>query len=125
MAAKKKAPAAGRANAKKNGSGAAGVLRRPFLISVGALALAEEQVSSLVDSLTKRGEKAQKLGEKYFKKLRKNSSDILKRVQKKEENKAEPKDDLILRALHWLNVPTHDDIVALDKKVDALLRKVA
>lgn len=121
MAKKKASPAA---QAKKNGAGAAGVLRRPFLISVGALALAEEQVSHFVDSLTKRGEKAQKLGEKYFKRLRKNGSDILKRVQKIEK-KAEPKDDLILRALHWLNVPTRDDIVALDKKVDALLRRVA
>lgn len=124
MAAKKKAKTAGGAKANADSS-AAGVLRRPFLISVGALALAEEQASGLVDSLTKRGEKAQKAGQKYIKKLMENGRQKSKDSKKKAEKKAEPREDWVLRALHWLNIPTREDIDALDKKVDALLKRVA
>jgi poly(hydroxyalkanoate) granule-associated protein len=124
MAAKKKAKTVGWTKANADSS-AAGVLRRPFLISVGALALAEEQASGLVDSLTKRGEKAQKAGQKYIKKLMENGRQKSKDSKKKAEKKAEPREDWVLRALHWLNIPTREDIDALDKKVDALLKRVA
>ncbi len=124
MAAKKKAKAPVRVKANAESS-AAGVLRRPFLMSVGALALAEEQASSLMDSLTKRGEKAQKAGQKYIKKLTENGRKKSENSKKKAEKKAEPREDWFLRALHWLNIPTREDIEALDKKVDALLKRVA
>ena len=61
MATKKKT----KKNTRAKGNGktdTAELLRRPFLISVGLLAMAEEQASSLIDSLVERGEKAQKAG---------------------------------------------------------------
>lgn len=100
------------------------LLRRPLLISVGLLALAEEQASSLIDSLIERGEKAEKAGEKYIKKLNKNASKAFKK-SKKAVKKRQPKGDLIERTLHRLNVPSRNDIDKLNKKVDTLMRKVA
>jgi len=73
--------------AKKNGdTKEIGVLRRPFLISVGAFALAEEQASSMIDSLIERGEKARKAGEKYMKKLNKNVSKVQEDEKLEEES---------------------------------------
>jgi len=109
--------------AKKNGKAKdTGLLRRPFLISVGALALAEEQASSVIDSLLDRGEKARKAGEKYMKKEDASKSDKKKPVAKKKSRAGE---DLLGRALHWLNIPTRKDIEKLNRKVDSLLKKVA
>jgi poly(hydroxyalkanoate) granule-associated protein len=109
----------------KNGSAAADMLRRPFLISVGALALVEEQASSMIDSLVKRGEKARKAGEKYLKKLNKKVAEKPKKQEKVEKKTEEPETDWYLRALEWLNLPTRDDVDQLNKRIDALMRKVA
>ena len=108
---------------KKNGKAKdTGLLRRPFLISVGALALAEEQASDMIDSLLDRGEKARKAGEKYMKKEDASKSSEKKPAAKKKSRAGE---DLLGRALHWLNIPTRKDIEKLNRKVDSLLKKVA
>ena len=108
---------------KKNGKAKdTGLLRRPFLISVGALALAEEQASDMIDSLLDRGEKARKAGEKYMKKEDASKSAKKKPAAKKKSRAGE---DLLGRALHWLNIPTRKDIEKLNRKVDSLLKKVA
>jgi poly(hydroxyalkanoate) granule-associated protein len=108
---------------KKNGKAKdTGLLRRPFLISVGALALAEEQASDMIDSLLDRGEKARKAGEKYMKKENASKSAKKKPAAKK---KAFSGEELLGRALHWLNIPTRKDIEKLNRKVDSLLKKVA
>jgi len=121
----KKAKTKKAARAKGNGKlNAVDMLRRPLLISIGALALAEEQASDLIDSLIEKGEKAQKAGEKYLKKLEKRASETFEKPKSAAE-KRQPKEDWILRALHWLNVPTRHDIEKLNNKVDTLMRKVA
>ncbi len=123
MAKAKKSKKADRA--KGNGSpDVGGVLRRPLLISVGALALAEEQASSMIDSFVKRGEKTRKAGEKYLKKVLKNAS-AKSEKPKNSKKQQESKDDWILRALHWLNIPTRYDVERLNKKVEAMMKKVA
>jgi polyhydroxyalkanoate synthesis regulator phasin len=86
--------------------------------------MAEEQASSLIDSLIEQGEKAEKAGEKYVKKLNKDASKTLKKAKKSAE-KRRPNGDWIIRTLHWLNVPTRDDVEKLSKKVDTLMKKVA
>jgi poly(hydroxyalkanoate) granule-associated protein len=123
MAAKKKNKKA--APAKSNGKEkSSDILRRPFLISVGALAMAEEAATDVIDSLLERGEKARKEGEKYMKKLEKKSSKATGK-SKKSKKKASADEDLLQRALHWLNMPTRKEIETLSKKVDALSKKVA
>ena len=123
MAAKKKnkkaAPEKGSEKEKSSD-----ILRRPFLISVGALALAEEVATEAIDSLIERGEKARKAGEKYMKKLEKKSSRAPGK-SKKSKKTASTEEDLLQRALHWLNMPTRKEIEKLSKKVDALTKKVA
>lgn len=122
MAAKKKT--AKTDSAKKNGKAKSNdVLRRPFLISVGALALAEERAAEVIDSLIERGEKARKAGEKYMKKLNENAPGTS--AKSKKRKKSGTGEDLVQRTLHWLNVPTRDEIQKLNKKVDALMKKVA
>jgi poly(hydroxyalkanoate) granule-associated protein len=118
---------------KKNAAAAAAdLVRRPLLMSLGAISLIEEELADLMDSWVERGEKAQKNGRKYIKKLRKKGAEIFKETKEKAKEKAEeaqeevePKEELIPRILHWLNIPTHEDIQALDKRVDDLLKKVA
>jgi poly(hydroxyalkanoate) granule-associated protein len=96
-----------------------------LLISVGALALAEEQASDLLDSFVKRGEKTRKAGKKYVKKLLKNGSKTSAKPVKKEKKAERQEDDWVQRALHWLNIPTRNDIEQINKKVEALARRVA
>ena len=121
----KKAGTKKTARAKNNGKfDAVDILKRPLLISLGALAMAEEQASDLIDSLIEKTEKAEKAGEKYLKKLNKKASKTSEKPKKGSE-KQQPKEDWILRALHWLNVPTRHDIEKLNNKVDTLMRKVA
>ena len=131
MAARKKitkrnkAKSADVESAKKNGKAkSTEILRRPFLISVGALAMAEETASEMIDSLMERGEKARKAGEKYMKDL--NGKDSKKTAKPKARKKSAKRgDDIITRALGWLNIPTADEVKKLSKKVDALTKKVA
>lgn len=123
MAAKKKNKKT--APEKTNGKAkSSDLLRRPFLISVGALALAEERATEVIDSLIERGEKARKAGEKYMKELEKEASKVSDK-SKKRKKKASPGEDLIDRALDWLNIPTRSQIEKLNKKVDTLMKKVA
>jgi poly(hydroxyalkanoate) granule-associated protein len=100
------------------------LLKRPFLISIGALVLAEEQTSNFINSLKEKSEKAQKAGEKYIKKLNKDASKALEKA-KKNGKKRQDKEDWVLRTLNWLSVPTRNDIEKLNRKVDALMKKVA
>ncbi len=130
MPARKK-PQGAKKQAKKKDSEplATRLLNFPILFSLGMLDFAEEQFSDFFEELTKRGEKTQKAGQKYVKKLMKRGSEQAKKAPQKVEKvgkKAEKeREEWILRALHRLNIPTRDDISALDKRVDSLLRKVA
>jgi poly(hydroxyalkanoate) granule-associated protein len=128
MPAKKKTRDVKQAKKKSPATSAARFLNLPLVLSLGVLSFAEEQVSDFVESLTKRGEKTEKAGRKYLKKLMKTGSEKAKQAPKKIEKKVEkeaPKEEWILRALHRLNIPTHNDLAALDKRVDALLKRVA
>lgn len=109
---------------KSNGKAkSSDILRRPFLISVGALALAEERATEVIDSLLKKGEKARKAGEKYMKELEKDAPKATGKTKTRKTKKSSAGEDLIESALHWLNIPTHDEIAKLNKKVDTLLKK--
>jgi polyhydroxyalkanoate synthesis regulator phasin len=135
MAAKSKTKKATRAKAKPgnkksdrakgNGSSnATDLLKDSFYVSIGALVMAEEQASSIIDSLVKTGKKAKRTGKKYIKELNKEAPEK-PRKSEKAEKKQEAGEDWILRALHWLNVPTHRDLEQINKKVDVIARKVA
>lgn len=95
--------------------------RTVLLASIGAVALAQDEVEDFVDRLVERGELAEKDGRKLVKDL------MESRKQKAQDARGEMGDELENRiedVLHRLNVPTKRDIDALSRKITALSQKV-
>jgi poly(hydroxyalkanoate) granule-associated protein len=91
--------------------------RKVLLASVGAMALAQDEVEDFVNRLVERGEIAEKDGKKLVR-------DLMER-RKKETQKAEKElDKRVEELLHRMNVPTKADIEALSAKIAALANKV-
>jgi polyhydroxyalkanoate synthesis regulator phasin len=91
--------------------------RKVLLASIGAMALAQDEVEDFVDRLVERGELAEKDGRKLVK-------EVMDR-RKKETKKAEDEvGKRVQEALDRLNVPTKGDIEALGDKIAALTKKV-
>lgn len=92
-------------------------VHKVLLASIGAFALAQEEIEDFVQKLVERGELAEKDGRKLV-------HEVMVR-RKKEAEKAE--DSLTRRVeeiLGRMNVPTKTDIDALGEKVAALAQKV-
>ena len=92
-------------------------LHKVMLASIGAVALAQEEIEDFVNKLVERGELAEKDGRKVV-------HDVMDR-RKKDAEKAE--DQLTKRVeeiLGRMNVPTKTDIDALGEKVALLTKKV-
>ncbi len=91
--------------------------RKVLLASIGAMALAQDEVEDFVNRLVERGEIAEKDGRKLVK-------EVMDR-RKKETRKAEDEvGKRVQEALDRLNVPTKADIEALGDKIAALTKKV-
>lgn len=91
--------------------------RKVLLASIGAMALAQDEVEDFVDRLVERGEIAEKDGRKLVK-------EVMDR-RKKETKKAEDEvGKRVQETLDRLNVPTKADIEALGDKIAALTKKV-
>lgn len=89
--------------------------RKVLLASIGAMALAQDEVEDFVDRLVERGEIAEKDGRKLVKEIidRRKSETRRAEVHKRVEE-----------ALDRFNVPTKSDIEALSEKIAALSKKV-
>lgn len=104
-------------NGKEEVSPFVEALHKVLLASIGAVALAQEEIEDFVNKLVERGELAEKDGRKVVK-------DVMAR-RKKDAEKAE--DQLTHRIediLNRMNVPTKSDIDSLGEKVAALSAKV-
>lgn len=93
------------------------VLHKVLLASIGAVALAQEEIDDFMNKLIERGEIAEKDGRKMVR-------DVMER-RKKEATKAEDQltgrvEDILAR----MNVPTKADIDALGEKITTLSQKV-
>ena len=95
--------------------------RKVLLASIGAVALAQEEVEDFVNRLVERGELAEKDGRKLIK-------DVMeRRKERAQEANQEAKgelDERIEKMLERMNVPTKSDIDALSRKVTRLSNKV-
>ncbi len=92
-------------------------VRKVLLASVGAVALAQDEVEDFVDKLVERGEIAEKDGKSLVR-------DMMEK-RKKQTAKAEQElDERIEELLHRMNVPTKSDIEALSAKISELTTKV-
>ena len=91
--------------------------RKVLLASIGAVALAQEEIEVFVNKLVERGEIAEKDGKKLVR-------DVMEK-RKKEAKKAEDELDKRMEdLLDRMNVPTKSDIEALSAKITALSKKV-
>ena len=92
-------------------------VRKVLLASIGAVALAQEEVDDFVTRLIERGEIAEKDGKK-----------LVNEVMEKRKKKAKKAEDEFNKQMEdvmgKMNVPTKDDIDALSKKVAELSKKV-
>jgi poly(hydroxyalkanoate) granule-associated protein len=92
-------------------------VHKVLLASIGAVALAQEEIEDFVNKLVERGELAEKDGRKIV-------HEVVER-RKKDTEKAE--DQLTKRVediLGRMNVPSKSDIDALGEKVATLTQKV-
>ena len=91
-------------------------VRRVLLASIGAVALAADEIEDFVNKLVERGEIAEKDGRKLVK-------DVLER--RKEMSPIEQKLDRQMdRFLTRLNIPTRDDVESLSARIADLSRKI-
>ena len=91
--------------------------RKVLLASMGAMALAQEELEQFVGKLVERGEIAEKEG----KKLVREAMDKRKKETKKAEGELDKRMEEILARM---NVPSKSDIDALSAKITALTKKV-
>jgi poly(hydroxyalkanoate) granule-associated protein len=93
------------------------LLRRMFLATIGAAAIAQEEIETLVNKLVEKGELAEKDGKKLvqemMEKRKARTADFSSEVSKNIE-----------AALGRMNIPTKADVDALNQKINALSRKI-
>jgi polyhydroxyalkanoate synthesis regulator phasin len=93
------------------------VARKVLYASVGAVALAQEEVEEFVNKLIERGEIAERDGRKLV-------EDITEKRRKKTREAEEQLDHRVEDLLDRMNVPTKADIEALSAKIAILTKKV-
>ena len=91
--------------------------RKVLLASIGAVALAQDEVEDFVNRLVEGGEIAEQDGKKLVREVMDRRK---KQTQKAEEELSRRVED----ALDRMNVPTKADIEALSEKISLLTRKV-
>jgi poly(hydroxyalkanoate) granule-associated protein len=91
--------------------------RKVLLASIGAVALAQEEMEEFVNRLVERGELAEKDGKKLVREMMERRR---KGAQKAEEVMDKRVEDLLSR----MNIPSKSDIDALSARVAALTKKV-
>lgn len=91
--------------------------RKVLLASIGAVALAQDEVEDFVTRLVERGEIAEKDGKKLVR-------EVMDRRKKQAEKAEDEMGKRVEDALDKLNVPTKADIEALSEKISLLTKKV-
>lgn len=94
-----------------------GLTRRVLMASIGAAALAQDEMESFVNRLVERGEIAEQDGKNLIRDMMERRKSEARKAEDLMEKRAE---DLIGR----MNVPTKGDIEALSAKIAALTKKV-
>ena len=92
-----------------------------MVASIGAVAVAQEELDDFVNRLVDRGEIAEKDGRKMLNDLRERRKETTDKTQHRAQEQI---DKRIEDVLHRLNVPTKSDIEDLGKKINSLTRKV-
>jgi poly(hydroxyalkanoate) granule-associated protein len=105
------------ADAKKNGNRMVGTLRKVVLASVGAVGVAQDELTALIDRMVERGE----ITEKDARKL---ASDVQKEVNKRRKGGATKAEKELEGMLEKMNIPSKADIEDLTKQVAQLSKRI-
>jgi poly(hydroxyalkanoate) granule-associated protein len=93
------------------------MLHRLFLAAIGAAAIAQEEIETLVNKLVERGELAEKDGKRILSEMKEKrktkTADVSGEISKNVEG-----------VLSRMNIPTKADVDALGQKINALSKKV-
>lgn len=92
-------------------------VRKVLLASIGAVALAQDEMEDFVNKLVERGQIAEQDGRKLLK-------DVMERRNRTTAKAEESLDRSVEELLTRMNVPTKSDLDALSTKISALTRKV-
>jgi polyhydroxyalkanoate synthesis regulator phasin len=95
-----------------------GAVRKVLLASVGAAALAQDEVEDFVNKLVERGEIAEKEGKGLVRDAREKRRTRFERAEKELDQRIE-------ELLHRMNVPTKSDLDALEARIAELAEKIA
>ena len=98
--------------------------RKVLLASVGAVAVAQEELESFVNRLIERGEIAEKDGRKMLDDIRSRRGEAQKKAEDQAKKAQSQVDKRIEDVLERLNVPTKSDIEKLSQKITRLSKKV-
>lgn len=91
--------------------------RKLMLASVGAAAMAQEELDAFVGKLVERGELADKDGKGLLAEIRAKRRERMSKVESEVNKHVE-------RALERLNIPSKDEIAALNEKIALLNKKL-
>ena len=93
------------------------LLRKMFLATIGAAAIAQEEIEALINRLVERGELAEQEGKKLAKEM------MEKRKAKTEKVETELSKNLE-GVLERMNIPSKADVEALSQKITGLSKKI-
>ena len=101
----------------ETGPGLAGMWRQLFLMSIGAVAMAQEEAEKVVKKLVDQGEMAEQDGKDAIENMLNRRKSMMRSRQARMEERME-------QVLHKLNVPTKDDVKALEARIAELSAKI-
>ena len=93
------------------------ISRKILLASIGAFAIAQDEIEDFIDKLVDRGEIAEKDGKKLF-------QEVMERRKEHFQGREDEMRKRIESVLDHLNIPTKSEIETLTKKVTVLSKKI-
>jgi poly(hydroxyalkanoate) granule-associated protein len=101
----------------KNEASLTEMLRRVMLATIGAVAIAQEELEALVNRLVERGEIAEQDGKK-----------LITEMKEKRKSKTSKVEDEVSKNLEGvlkrMNIPSKADVDALSQKISTLSKKI-
>ncbi|MEJ2705969.1 MAG: phasin family protein [Anaerolineales bacterium] len=117
MAGKSEKPAEGAGKEEQGRMPLFEAARKVLLASIGAVALAQDELEDFINKLVEQGEIAEKEGRKLAQEMREKRKDRFQSVEDRMSKRME-------ESLKNMNVPTKADIEALNAKISALSKKI-
>lgn len=95
--------------------------RKVLLAGIGAVALAQDEVEDFVNRLVERGEIAEKDGRELIKDVMERRKEKATEARQGVSGEVEKRFEQLM---HRMNVPTKDDVDALNRKIATLNEKI-